>query len=174
MANRSETMFSAREIRYLQSLPAVENVTQNRIRYTERFKRDCMRRYREGESPARIFRNAGLDSSLIGYKRIERCVARWSKDEEQRRSALSSDDDEADLDVPEGERWAGNGTSPVGDRRRDPDRGELDSQTRQTFDLIIAQQARRIDELERKIRRLESHLSDRKQQESPESEPEDE
>lgn len=174
MANRSETMFSAREIRYLQSLPAVESVTQNRIRYTERFKRDCMRRYREGESPARIFRSAGLDSSLIGYKRIERCVARWSKDAERRRSALPVDDDEMDLDVPEAERWAGNGTPPVGDRRRDPDHGELDAQTKQTFDLIIAQQARRIDELERKIRRLESHLNDRKQQETQESEPEDE
>lgn len=173
MANRSETMFSAREIRYLQSLPAVESVTQNRIRYTERFKRDCMRRYSEGESPAKIFRSAGLDSSLIGYKRIERCVARWGKEEQKRRSE-SSADAAPDLNVPENERWAGNGTPPVGDRRRDPDRGELDAQTKQTFDLIIAQQARRIDELERKIRRLESHLSDRKRQKSQESEPDDE
>ena len=73
------TTFSAREIRYLQSLPAVERVSQGRIHYTEGFKRDCIRRYNAGESPAQIFRRAGLDSSLIGYKRIERCIARWKR-----------------------------------------------------------------------------------------------
>lgn len=71
--------FSVREIKYLQSLPAVEHVTRTRIEYTEGFKVDCLRRYMAGESPARIFRRAGLDSSLIGYKRIERCISRWKK-----------------------------------------------------------------------------------------------
>ena len=68
-------MFSAREMRYIQSLPAVDYVTPYRICYKEEFKRECMRRYRRGESPSAIFRSAGLDSSLIGYKRIERCIA---------------------------------------------------------------------------------------------------
>ncbi len=36
-----------------------------------------MERYYAGESPAAIFREAGLDPSLIGYKRIERSIARW-------------------------------------------------------------------------------------------------
>ena len=40
-----------------------------------------MRRYHEGESPTKIFNDAGLYSSLIGYKRIERCIARWRADE---------------------------------------------------------------------------------------------
>lgn len=71
--------FSVREIKYLQSLPAVEHVTRTRIEYTEGFKVDCLRRYMAGESPAKIFRRAGLDSQLIGYKRIERCIARWKK-----------------------------------------------------------------------------------------------
>lgn len=39
-----------------------------------------MERYAVGESPAGIFREAGLDPALIGYKRIERAIARWRKD----------------------------------------------------------------------------------------------
>lgn len=30
-----------------------------------------------GGSPAAIFREAGLDPKIIGYKRVERCIARW-------------------------------------------------------------------------------------------------
>lgn len=70
--------FNARERAYLQSLPAVESVTETgRIFYSDEFRRECMRRYNMGESPVRIFNEAGLYSSLIGYKRIERCIARW-------------------------------------------------------------------------------------------------
>ena len=72
-----DSTFTAEELRYLRSLPAVVAVSAGRIRYTEAFKRVCMRQYRQGKSPARIFREAGLDSALIGYKRIERCIARW-------------------------------------------------------------------------------------------------
>lgn len=74
------TQFSVREIHYLESLPAVEHVSKERIRYTPEFRRECMRAYAQGESPVRIFRSAGLDPSLIGYKRIERCIARWKRD----------------------------------------------------------------------------------------------
>lgn len=52
---------------------------RRRITYTESFKHNCMRRYHAGESPVELFREAGLDPSLIGYKRIERCFARWRK-----------------------------------------------------------------------------------------------
>lgn len=79
--------FTAKERAYLLTLPAVESVTQGRIFYTEEFKADCMRRYHEGESPARIFAEAGLFSDLIGYKRIERCVARWRESERKGRLA---------------------------------------------------------------------------------------
>lgn len=68
-----------REIAYLSALPAVERVAGNRIIYTEEFKHSCMRRYRAGDSPVVIFREAGLDSALIGNKRIERCIARWKR-----------------------------------------------------------------------------------------------
>ena len=54
--------FTAKERAYLLTLPAVESVTQGRIFYTEEFKADCMRRYHEGDSPMRIFAEAGLYS----------------------------------------------------------------------------------------------------------------
>lgn len=69
--------FSTREMAYLSSLPAVRSVGRTRIAYTDAFREECMRRYADGESPAEIFHDAGLDSALIGYKRIERCIARW-------------------------------------------------------------------------------------------------
>ncbi|PJM73272.1 transposase [Bifidobacterium primatium] len=55
------------------------DVVDKRIAYSEAFKVQCMTRYAAGDSPVQIFRDAGLDSSLIGYKRIERCIARWRK-----------------------------------------------------------------------------------------------
>lgn len=69
--------FTAKTRKYLGSLDAVESVTQYRIRYSKEFRDDCMRRYAEGGSPAAIFREAGLDPKIIGYKRVERCIARW-------------------------------------------------------------------------------------------------
>ena len=67
--------FSPEEVKYLKSLPAVAEATSKRITYTDDFKRYCVTRYNEGASPVRLFREAGLDSALIGYKRIERCLA---------------------------------------------------------------------------------------------------
>ena len=52
-------------------------ITSKRITYTDDFKRYCVTRYNKGASPVRLFREAGLDPALIGYKRIERCFARW-------------------------------------------------------------------------------------------------
>ena len=68
--------FTAKTRKYLGSLDAVESVTQYRICYSKEFRDDCMRRYAEGGSPAAIFREAGLDPKIIGYKRVERCIAR--------------------------------------------------------------------------------------------------
>ncbi len=84
--------FTAKERAYLMSLPAVETVTQGRIFYAEEFKVDCMRRYHAGDSPVMIFGEAGLYSSLIGYKRIERCIARWREDEKSGRLQLAQTD----------------------------------------------------------------------------------
>ena len=65
------------ELRMLRDLPAVANVSKDRITYSNAFKQVCVIRYLAGESPTKIFREAGLPPELIGYKRIERSVARW-------------------------------------------------------------------------------------------------
>ena len=65
------------ELLMLRDLPAVANVSKDRITYSNAFKQVCVIRYLAGESPTKIFREAGLPPELIGYKRIERSVARW-------------------------------------------------------------------------------------------------
>ncbi len=42
------------------NLPAVANVTEDRITYSDAFKQVCVIRYLAGESPTKIFREAGL------------------------------------------------------------------------------------------------------------------
>lgn len=74
---RGGGVFSDEEIQLLRELPAVANVTRNRITYSDAFKQVCTIRYLAGESPTKIFREAGLPPELVGYKRIERSVARW-------------------------------------------------------------------------------------------------
>ena len=75
--------FSPEEIKYLKSLSAVAEATAKRITYTDDFKRYCVVHYHEGASPVRMFREAGLDPALIGYKRIERCLARWRESQDE-------------------------------------------------------------------------------------------
>ncbi|MBS7036184.1 MAG: hypothetical protein KH113_06125 [Bifidobacterium sp.] len=112
--------FSDEEIQLLRGLPAVANVTRNRITYADSFKQVCTIRYLTGESPTKIFREAGLPPDLIGYKRIERCVDRWKT------SAIKSV----------------TGSGNMSD-------SEIIAQLVNRYDIIIKQQARRIDELER-------------------------
>ena len=74
---RGGESFSMDELQMLRDLPAVANVSKDRITYSNAFKQVCVIRYLAGESPTKIFREAGLPPELIGYKRIERSVARW-------------------------------------------------------------------------------------------------
>ena len=74
------TGFTDAEMALLSGLDAVAWVTRTRITYTDSFKREAVTRYRQGESPVGIFREAGLDPRLIGNKRIERCIARWKRE----------------------------------------------------------------------------------------------
>ena len=155
--------------------------TSRRITYTESFKHNCMRRYHAGESPVELFREAGLDPSLIGYKRIERCFARWRKiacrmgtdrlvsvdgnggvmpsasagvvpsadSAEAARSAVSqpvqptqTTETQSNATLPAPRNAAEAPILSGGDVR----------------DLLIAQQVRRIDELEREVAALRAEL----------------
>ena len=148
--------FSAREVAYLQSLPAVERVTNKRIEYTEQFKHYVMQRYAAGDSPVAIFRSAGLDSALIGYKRIERCIARWKETVDLTRDIASTDKyvagsapyDNNDVVQLEEENWQ-------------IDKGlslYLAQVQSGHYDMLIARQLRRIDELEREVSMLKARM----------------
>lgn len=82
--------FTPEEREYLLSLDAVDEVRAKSIVYSKRFKEECMRCYHAGERPGDIFASAGLPSSLIGYKRIERAIYHWK--EAERKGALTATD----------------------------------------------------------------------------------
>ncbi|MBW3088887.1 hypothetical protein KIH77_09155 [Bifidobacterium sp. 82T24] len=132
--------FTRKEIAYLRSLPAVASVVDERITYSETFKYHCMERYAHGESPVQIFRDSGLDSSLIGYKRIERCIARW------RRTVLP--------------RVSGVDASQVKGHKPGRRPGSTNLRTRNPNDsaalreMLLTAQLQRLDKLEREIRDL--------------------
>lgn len=67
------------DVKQLLKLDAVDDVQNGRIVYSPDFRDQVVKRYLDGESPAEIFRSNGLDPSLIGRKRIERCVSRWTE-----------------------------------------------------------------------------------------------
>ena len=148
--------FTAKERAYLLTLPAVESVTQGRIFYTEEFKADCMRRYHEGDSPMRIFAEAGLYSDLIGYKRIERCVSRWRESERKGRLAYIAsleareqdlDSNSAESDTPADTAARGGASETVGEVEPHLDAPAsdttLDEQDQQMLDEVIKRGRRR-------------------------------
>lgn len=141
-----EGEFTNKEIVYLRSLAAVERVSNGRIRYTEQFKRDCIRRYLAGDSPARIFHDAGLDSSLIGYKRIERCIARWR--------SLYGDGGEPARPL------AGEEPDDHTTERTFEPKLRVRNGNRDLRDLLIAQQVRRIAELEHQLAELKARADE--------------
>ncbi|MBQ9042915.1 MAG: IS3 family transposase [Eggerthellaceae bacterium] len=82
--------FTPAERQQLLRLDAVDEVRAKSIVYSKQFKEECMARYHAGERPADIFASAGLPSSLIGYKRIERAICHWK--EAERKGALCATD----------------------------------------------------------------------------------
>lgn len=184
--------FSPEEIKYLKSLSAVAEATAKRITYTDDFKRYCVVHYNEGASPVRMFREAGLDPALIGYKRIERCLARWRESQDE---ILNSGNAKAGADselfrsgaagapnIPESARaaraWRDSaesslpaGTGSESDFHVSPERRAIifpvsrKEQNNDLRDLLISQHVRRIDELERQVDMLEALLHGRRRKE---------
>ena len=170
--------FSPEEIKYLKSLSAVAEATAKRITYTDDFKRYCVVHYNEGASPVRMFREAGLDPALIGYKRIERCLAGGgASDSELFRSGAAGAPN-----IPESVRaaraWRDSaesslpaGTGSESDFHVSPERRAIifpvsrKERNNDLRDLLISQQVRRIDELERQVDMLEALLHGRRRKE---------
>lgn len=67
--------FTQTEVYYLNTLPAVERASMDRITYSKEFQVRCMAQYLRGNGPTSIFASAGLDPKIMGGKRIERAVA---------------------------------------------------------------------------------------------------
>ena len=192
--------FSPEEIKYLKSLSAVAEATAKRITYTDDFKRYCVVHYNEGASPVRMFREAGLDPALIGYKRIERCLARWRESQDE---ILNSGNAKAGVENKLGgglqirsfsareprahqtfrrgreqRAWRDSaesslpaGTGSESDFHVSPERRAIifpvsrKEQNNDLRDLLISQQVRRIDELERQVDMLEALLHGRRRKE---------
>lgn len=156
-------MFSPEEVAYLKTLPAVAEATARRITYSEAFKQSCMRRYHAGESPVKLFREAGLDPALIGYKRIERCFARWRKSSSDAMAGPQYDDrlDAASAHVLASMQTVTSDRSPS--QSQAPLRAitfpaALRDGSVDVRDLMIYQQVRRIDELEQEVGTLRMRL----------------
>lgn len=153
--------FTDDEVTYLRSLQAVEYVTNNRITYADKFKVRVLREYAAGISPRMIFLRAGLESSILGRKRIERCIARWRKD--PRLTALAADGStqggapsRAPLVADLGPARAG-GLIAAGDdeESRDPYARLVLGDHR---DLVISRQAQHIMRLEAELAQLHAKM----------------
>ena len=151
-------MFTPEEVRYLESLPAVSAASASRITYSDAFKRHCLRRYREGASPARLFREAGLDPALVGHKRIERCFARWRESEAELLDGEPASSQTAHPGAWDAEEQDDDGFV-VDPRRRAVMIPPSDVGVPDLRDLLIAQQIRRIDALERQNDMLRAMLA---------------
>lgn len=132
--------FTKEQIAYLESLPAVDRATETRITYADAFKRQCLERYSRGASPTALFREAGLDPKLVGYKRIERSFARWRSRNDVPQYLHDASATKIDPSL----------TAAMNTATNDEANG-VPSDPR---DLLIARQMHRIDELERELARL--------------------
>lgn len=65
------------EIKILSKNPNVVSVNEDRIVYSDAFKKHFVEHYFMGEKPGAIFRSAGFDLKILGSKRVERASYRW-------------------------------------------------------------------------------------------------
>ena len=73
----SRGYLSEEECRILMENPYIRDVSGKRVYYEDEFKLHFIKEYQAGKWPQQIFREAGLDVSILGSKRIERAAARW-------------------------------------------------------------------------------------------------
>lgn len=182
MAKDRGREFTDDELDYLRGLPAVERVTPLRIVYTDDFKRACLSRYLMGDSPVRMFREAGLSPELVGYKRIERCFSRWRADAERILGSGQSNtvatwatDTRRLTKMLRGgvsDFASSKGLEPIGSEVGDADSNAADAAEfsdaagvhvsgPDARDLLIAQLNLRIEDLEHEVARLRAQLGER-------------
>lgn len=75
----SKVLFSESDIAILEKNIFVKNVSSKSITYTDDFKLHFIAEYQKGISAIAIFNASGLDSSILGERRIHTAAARWKK-----------------------------------------------------------------------------------------------
>ena len=75
----SKKIFSDKDIEILSNNKYVLNVSKKAITYTNEFKIHFIAEYNKGKSSRTIFEEAGFDSDMIGFKRIDCSSSRWRK-----------------------------------------------------------------------------------------------
>lgn len=71
---------TSKEVQLLYENPYVREIVDNRIIFTDDFKKYFVQEYVEArKGPTQIFREAGFDTKVLGSKRIERAAARWKE-----------------------------------------------------------------------------------------------
>ncbi len=73
----SHKRFSSEEIELLRQNPNVKNVTEKSIQFSEQFKLQAVELYHQGLKPMDIFRDAGFDVSVLGFRRISNAFWNW-------------------------------------------------------------------------------------------------
>jgi len=68
------THFTDKEIAVLAANPNTGSVTETTLRFTPEFREVLWTRYKLGERPADVFKEAGYDLELVGHKRIENTI----------------------------------------------------------------------------------------------------
>ena len=69
--------FTEEEIKLLLQNPNIEDVTANRIKFTDEFKEKALQLNSEGISPTQIFKDFGIDIHIIGRDLPGNCLGNW-------------------------------------------------------------------------------------------------
>lgn len=67
---RNSSPFSDEDVRILSENPYVKSVTENQVRFTPAFREEYWKRYKDGQEPADILKNLGIDPEILGQSRI--------------------------------------------------------------------------------------------------------
>lgn len=70
---------TGKELEALRKNPFVVEADEDRIIYSNEFKKRFIQEYMDGRRPSEIFAKAGFDVKALGSKRIERACARWKE-----------------------------------------------------------------------------------------------
>ena len=75
----AKIMYSAEQVKALNTNPNVKRCSNKSITYSKDFKLKAVKAFYEGQSPNTIFNMAGLNSAIIGKWKPGACLKLWRK-----------------------------------------------------------------------------------------------